>query len=264
MSEALIEAFDLRFSHEHGTEVLRGTSVRVNPGQILVVLGANGCGKSTLLKVLAGSWRARSGTLKVAGRTMDHSRRDRDRVRRIVQLVLQEPDDQLFSTSVRADVSFGPMNQDLPPARVRELVDAAMRATGVFDLADRVPHQLSYGQRKRVVLAGALAMSPAALLLDEPTAGLDPAGSQALMGVLQRLRGEGRAIVMATHDVDLAYSVADRIAVMDAGVLSIGAPEVIMADRRLLDSASLSVPWALAVSEVVGRPVRTIEDLFGG
>src|SRR5699024_9349950 len=198
---SILAARGIGFRHP-GVQVLSGVDLEIFAGERLALLGANGSGKSTLLRLLAGAIRPTSGALEFDGSPYSYGRRGRNHLRQRVQLVLQDPDDQLFATSVAADVSYGPVNQGLPDEEIRARVEKAMAAAEVTDLADRVPHQLPYGQRKRVALAGALAMRPDVLLLDEPTAGLDPAATRTLLDTLGALHDQGVAVVMATHDVD--------------------------------------------------------------
>ncbi len=143
-------------------------------------------------------------------------------------------------------------------------VDAAMDAAEISDLAERVPHQLSYGQRKRVALAGALAMRPEVLLLDEPTAGLDPAGGRQLLRTLERLHEQGTAVVLSTHDVNLAYAFSETAAVIHDGQVVVGPKEDILGDAALMRTARLELPWAPAVSAALGRVVSRPEELIEG
>jgi cobalt/nickel transport system ATP-binding protein len=161
--------------------------------------------------------------------------------------VLQDPDDQLFSASVAQDVSFGPVNLGLPEEQVRERVAEALGLLAVDTLAARPTHQLSYGERKRVAIAGAVAMRPCVLLLDEPTAGLDPSAVTEALAALTRLPGAGSTVVMSTHDVDLALAWADEVAVVVDRRVVQGAPDVLLGDDELLATARLGRPWALTV-----------------
>ena len=254
---SILAARGIGFRHP-GVQVLSDVDLEVFAGERLALLGANGSGKSTLLRLLAGAIRPTSGHLEFDGSPCSYGRRGRNHLRRRVQLVLQDPDDQLFATSVAADVSYGPVNQGLPEGEVRVRVDEAMAAAEVADLADRVPHQLSYGQRKRVALAGELAMRPVVLLLDEPTAGLDPAATRNLLGTLAGLHDRGVAVVMATHDVDVAWAFAARAAVLvDGGAVTGDAADVLL-DPVLAQRARLSLPWAPMVARALGRDPATI------
>lgn len=239
-------------------EILRDVDLQINPGARIAVLGENGSGKSTLFRLLSGAWAPTRGSLVVAGRTIDGAK-GRTFARTKVQLVLQEPDDQIFAMSVREDVSFGPLNQGLDLETVKTRVAAALAAAEITELAERVPHQLSYGQRKRVALAGALAMQPEVLLLDEPTAGLDPAGSRQLLRTIEALDA---AVVLSTHDVDLAYAFAEEVIVLIDGRVHMGEREKILSDQSILHRARLQLPWAPVVSRALGREIKTAEDVL--
>ncbi|WP_432558854.1 energy-coupling factor ABC transporter ATP-binding protein [Granulicoccus sp. GXG6511] len=221
-------------------------------GPRTALLGANGSGKSTLLRVLSGGHVPSAGRVLVDDEPLRHDRTGLRAHRQRVQLLLQDPDDQLFSADVLRDVSFGPMNLDLPEAEVRSRVDEALAALSITHLADRPTHQLSYGERKRVALAGALAMRPAVLLLDEPTAGLDPEGVAEVLGVLDRLVGAGTSLVAATHDVELALAWADEVVVLTPEGPRHGDPVTVLDDSALLRRARLSRPWPLELAAALG------------
>lgn len=257
----ILAANGLKFSHD-GQSVLRGVDVVIRPGEVTALLGRNGAGKSTLLRLLAASWKPHQGEVLLDGQQVLYDRTGRDRVRRRVQLVLQEPDDQIFATTVRADVSFGPVNQGLSTQEVEQRVAEALVATGISELAERVPHHLSFGQRKRVVLAGALAMRPAVLLLDEPTAGLDPRGKREMERVIARLAAQGTGIVVCTHDVNFAYEVASEAAILVDGLLESGPAEQVLSDAALMQRAQLELPWAPAVSRLINKPVTEVGDIY--
>ncbi|MFI6580341.1 energy-coupling factor ABC transporter ATP-binding protein [Embleya sp. NPDC050493] len=242
---------EIGYAYEDGPPVLSGLSLAVPAGRALALLGPNGCGKTTLLRLLTGGLVPDSGRVELHGVPIRHDRKGLTALRRVVQLVVQDPDDQLFSASVGQDVSFGPLNLGLDPAEVRSRVAEALAALGITALAERPVHLLSFGQRKRVAIAGAIAMRPEVLVLDEPTAGLDPAGQEALLDTLAELRAAGTTVVMATHDVDLALRWADDAAVLADGRLHTGPAEVLLADTALLAAASLRPTWAHAAAAVL-------------
>lgn len=257
----VVEAAGVAFRHPGGPPVLTGVDLAVHPGARTAVLGANGSGKTTLFRLLAGALVPTAGELRLDGAPVSRRRSGLTRLRTRVQLVLQEPDDQLFAPSVAQDVSFGPVNLGLAEAEVRERVAAALTATGTTHLADRAPHLLSYGERKRVGLAGALAMAPGLLVLDEPTAGLDPAGVALLLGTLAALHAAGTAVLLSTHDVDLAHAWAQDVAVVHEGRLRTGPAEEVLADRALLTAARLTLPWGPQVDRALGTRVRSAAEL---
>ncbi|NNG20848.1 ATP-binding cassette domain-containing protein [Naumannella sp. ID2617S] len=228
--------------------VLTAAEVTLDGQHRWAVLGANGSGKTTLLKALSGALRPRSGRVLVDDAPLRHGRAALRAHRRLVQLVLQDPDDQLFAAEVGQDVSFGPMNLGLSPAEVGERVGEALALLGISHLRERPVHQLSFGERRRVSIAGAVAMRPRVLLLDEPSAGLDPQGVAELVATLELLRGQGSTLVMSTHDVQLALAWADRVAIVHDGVVTAGPAIDLLADDALLRAARLTRPWPLELA----------------
>ncbi|MDO5092825.1 MAG: ATP-binding cassette domain-containing protein [Propionibacteriaceae bacterium] len=245
-----------------GHEVLRGLDVAVPPSARLALLGANGSGKTTLLRTLAGAHKPSAGQVLLDGEPVRFDRAGLRAHRRRVQLVLQDPDDQLFSADVRQDVSFGPLNLGLSEAAAAEATDRAIAAMGIDHLADRPTHQLSYGERKRVVIAGALAMDVDVLLLDEPTAGLDPAGVEALLATLGEINSRGTTLVFSTHEVDNALAFATHAAVMTSGKLRQGGLVELLSDGDLLAQARLRQPILLQLSAALGwaSPAVTVAE----
>jgi cobalt/nickel transport system ATP-binding protein len=247
MTHRSLAAQGLVAGYERGRRVLDGASLTVPAGRRLAVLGANGSGKTTLLRCLSGALVPTAGAVSVDGAVLRHSRRGLRAHRQEVQLVLQDPDDQLFSASVAQDVSFGPLNLGLPEDAVRERVAEALALLAVDGLAARPTHQLSFGERKRVAIAGAVAMRPCVLLLDEPTAGLDPSAVGEALAALTRLQETGTTVVLSTHDVDLALRWADEVAVVVDRRVVQGLPAHVLGDDDLLARARLERPWALTV-----------------
>lgn len=238
---------DVGFAYEPSRSVLRGAHLEIRHGVRLAVVGPNGSGKTTAFRLLVGALAPDSGLVEAFGAPVSRSRRALRELRRRAQLVLQEPDDQLFAATVAQDVSFGPTNLGLARAEVRARVAEALAALEITDLADRPPHLLSTGQKKRVTMAGAVAMRPELLVLDEPTAGLDPASVDATLATLAALHAAGTTIVLSTHDVDLAQRWADEIAVAADGTFCTGDPDAILVDEALLARARLTPAWAPAV-----------------
>ncbi len=246
MAEVILEARQLEYRYSGGADGLCGLDLTVKRGSKLAVLGANGAGKSTLLLHLNGVLRPTRGEIRLDGRPVRYTRQELSLWRQQVGVVLQDPDDQLFAASVFQDVSFGPLNQGLSPPTARERVAEVLHALGIKSLWDRPTHSLSFGQKKLVALAGVLAMRPRVLVLDEPTAGLDPWGAQRLVESLELLHRADTTLVMATHDMDLAYGWASEVAVLDRGraVLQ-GSPHLVLQDEQLLAKAHLRAPWTL-------------------
>ncbi|MFH8463071.1 energy-coupling factor ABC transporter ATP-binding protein [Streptomyces sp. NPDC017991] len=252
MSEPVLVALrGASYAYEDGPTVLSGLDFEVRAGRALALLGRNGSGKTTLMRLLSGGLRPHTGQLTVQDRPVRYDRKGLTLLRTTVQLVVQDPDDQLFAASVFQDVSFGPLNLGLPDTEVRARVDEALAALDISALAERPTHLLSYGQRKRTAIAGAVAMRPRVLILDEPTAGLDPDGQERLIATLDGLRASGTTVVMATHDVDLALRWADDAALLTPSGTVTGPADATLARTDLLEQAGLRLPWGIAVAELL-------------
>ncbi len=225
--------------------------IALRRGETVVVLGPNGAGKTTLLHLLAGLEPPTTGSVTLKGRPLTSKGMGRSSAPPgSVGLLFQDPDDQLFMPRVLDDVAFGPLNMDLPEDEVRRRVRKAMKEAGIEGFDDRLPHHLSTGEKKRVAIAGVLAMRPRVLLLDEPTANLDPRGRREL---LELIRGLGTTVLIATHDVDAAVELADRVVVLDGTVLREGSPVEVFADTRLLERAGLEAPAVARLFRKLGN-----------
>lgn len=242
---AFIECRDLHFSYSgESGEVLHGVDLDIEKGSFVALLGHNGCGKSTMAKLFNGMLVPTSGTVTVDGidTAVEETQLD---VRRRVGLVQQNPDNQLVAGIVEEDVAFGPENLGIEPAEIRRRVDAALKAVNMYEYRDHAPHKLSGGQKQRVAIAGVIAMETMCIVLDEPTAMLDPRGRQEVMDTIAYLnREKGITIVLITHYMDEAVR-ADRVVVMDDGqVLLDGGPRTVFAQVELLKRHHLDVPQA--------------------
>lgn len=228
---------DLHFSYPDGRKALRGVSLFINPGEKTALVGPNGSGKSTLLLHLNGILRG-EGEVHVCGKELtDDSLRQ---IRASVGLVFQDPDDQLFSQSVYEDVAFGPLYMDLPKREVAQKVRQALEDVGMAGSEERVPHHLSEGEKKRVAIATVLSMDPEVLVLDEPTAGLDPRGRREL---IQLLRGLPQTMLVATHDMRMVAELFERTVIIDEGkVVADGPTAQILAQPQLLVVHGLEAP----------------------
>jgi cobalt/nickel transport system ATP-binding protein len=244
----LLEARGLTYFYPGEVLALNSLSLKVTRGRRLAILGPNGAGKTTLLLHLNGTLRPGSGQVFLDGAAVSYSRAGLSAWRRKVGLVLQDAEDQLFAASVAEDVSFGPLNLGLSEQEARLRVEETLAALNIAGLADRPPHMLSFGQKKRIAIAGAVAMRPDVLLMDEPTAGLDDHGTAHLLATLEKLEEAGTTLVFATHDVDLAYSFADEVALFgDGKVLAQGEATHVLSDWTLLKQSRLKIPLILGL-----------------
>lgn len=246
-----------------GRAVLEGLDLTVPKGGRMALLGANGSGKTTLLRMLAGAVRPDAGQVLVDGTPISYHRKGLRAHRQTVQFVAQNPDDQLFAADVFRDVSFGPINLGLDDDEVRGRVAHALDVLSIGDLAERPIHELSYGQRKRVAIAGALAMKPCVLLLDEPTAGLDPQGVDEMVDALAQLQAHNTTVVISTHEVDFALGWADTTAVLVDGVVRLGEPSTVLGDAELVSRARLRQPVVLQIASRLGLPHEGVTGISG-
>jgi cobalt transport protein ATP-binding subunit len=228
---------DLQFSYPDGHPALLGVSLQIAPGEKVALVGPNGAGKSTLMLHLNGILRGR-GAIRVAGMLLDDQ--NIGKVRAAVGLVFQDPDDQLFSPTVFEDVAFGPLHMGLAEVEVRERVDQALAAVGMERYADRVSYHLSTGEKKRIAIATVLAMDPEILVLDEPTAGLDPRARRSLINLLRTLK---QTMLVSTHDMQMIPDLFLRTVILDGGrVVADGPSASILYDAALLEAHGLECP----------------------
>ena len=222
MSEQLIELKNVTFPYDGDDEeekrqsALTDIDLTINKGEFVAVLGHNGSGKSTLAKLCNAVYEPTEGTVTVKG-IVSGSEENDDKIRRVVGMVFQNPDNQIVATIVEDDVAFGPENLGIEPKEIRKRVDDALKSVNMYELRHREPHKLSGGQKQRVAIAGVLAMQTECIVLDEPTAMLDPMGRAEVMSTVHRLNKElGITVVLVTHFMEEAVG-ADRIVVMDSG-----------------------------------------------
>ena len=243
MSPAL-EVRGLAYAYPDGHQALFGIDLVLERGERVALLGPNGAGKTTLALHLNGVLSGGLGTVRVGGLGLDPRGRDRLReIRRRVGIVFQDPDDQLFMPTVRDDVAFGPANLGLTGPELETRVETALAAVGMLAVADRAPHHLSLGQRRRVAIATVLAMDPELLVLDEPTSNLDPAGRRALIELLDSL---DLTLLVITHDLPFALELCPRSVVMAGGTtVADGGTLALLSDDALLRRHGLELPLGL-------------------
>ncbi|QDR82787.1 energy-coupling factor ABC transporter ATP-binding protein [Sporomusa termitida] len=241
MSHHIVELTDVTYTYPDRTEALRGLSVRITHGESVAIVGANGSGKTTLLSHLIGVLLPTSGTVNIGGypvtkQTLPH-------VRRAVGMVFQNSDDQLFMPTVYDDVAFGPLNLGFPPAEVDARVTAALNTVGAWPLKDRTPYRLSGGQKRAVAIAAVIAMDPSILVMDEPTAGLDPLARRQLINLLKTFT---HTKIIATHDLDLVLDLCPRTVVIGAGTVLADGPTLdVFNNQDLLNQAHLEKPFRM-------------------
>ncbi|MEG0764946.1 MAG: ATP-binding cassette domain-containing protein [Pseudoflavonifractor sp.] len=251
----VMEARGLCYTYEDGTAALDGMSFRAEKGKMTGILGSNGAGKSTLFLNLNGVLTPSSGQVLLEGAPVLYDRKSVLALRRQVGIVFQDPDDQLFSADVYRDISFGAVNLGLPEEEVRRRVEEAMERTGVTALREKPTHALSFGQKKRVAIAGVLVMEPKVMILDEPTAGLDPQGVSDILKLLAELQARlGMTILLATHDMDIVPLYCDYAYLMSGGKMVLeGTPEMLFSQPELLRKNHLRLPRIAHLMEILQK-----------
>jgi cobalt/nickel transport system ATP-binding protein len=246
---------NLSHRYSDGTLALNEVSLNFTRGDRIALLGTNGSGKTTLLNHLIGILKPTSGNIYFEDKPLAYDAKSLLNLRKRVGFVFQDPNDQLFAPSVKQDVAFGPLNLGYTPKHVKELVDNALATVGMTEFADKPPHFLSGGQKKRVALAGVLAMQPEVIIMDEPTSGLDPMATSSILHLLLRLTKEnGITLLLATHDVDIVPLFANKLCILDKGkVVSEGTPKASFSNTELIRKVSLRSPRIAHLFEVLKK-----------
>lgn len=253
----VLETRKVRYAYADGPEALRDIDLMIKEGKKIALVGPNGAGKSTLMLTFNGIIRPTSGEVLFKGRPLKYDSSSLREIRRKVGMVFQNPDDQIFAPTVYQDVAFGPVNLGFQKERVDRYVDYALSYVGLSGYERRPPHHLSGGEKKRVAIAGVLAMEPEVMILDEPTSNLDPASAEEMMEMLDELNYGGKTIIISTHDVELAYRWADEVMLMESGrLLKEGSPSQVFDDHELIARARLKLPLIMEIyKELASRGV---------
>jgi cobalt/nickel transport system ATP-binding protein len=271
MSSIILEARDIRYRYPRGLEAIQGISFHVRKGEKIAIVGPNGAGKSTLMFMFNGMIHPDSGVMLFDNEPIRYDRASLRTLRKRVGFVLQNPDRQIIAPTVYQDVAFGPTNLGYSESEVKDTVERALGRVGLEGFERRPPHHLSGGEKKRVAIAGVLAMDPDLLVFDEPTSGLDPSGSEDIMELLDELNIQGKTIIISTHDIELAYPWADRaILLLKGKILQEDIPDRAFARPEPVRKAHLSMPVLLELYfelqrrgfPVPERKPRTVLDML--
>ena len=246
---------NLSHQYSDGTLALDNVSLSFAKGDRIALLGTNGSGKTTLLHHLNGILKPTSGKVYFEDKPLKYDSKSLLDLRRRVGFIFQDPNDQLFAPTVKQDVAFGPLNLGQPADQVKKAVDEALRTVGMAEYAEKPPHFLSLGQKKRVALAGVLAMHPEVLIMDEPTSNLDPRATSEILHLLLHLNKEqGLTLLLATHDVDMVPLFANKLYILNKGQLvSEGSPAELFSDAELIRSVNLRSPRITHLFEVLKK-----------
>ena len=245
-------------SHQYsdGTLALNEVSLSFDKGERIALLGTNGSGKTTLLYHLNGILKPTSGKIYYEDKPLQYDSKSLLELRKRVGFVFQDPNDQLFAPTVKQDVAFGPLNLGQPPDHVKKIVDEALRTVGMAEFAEKPPHFLSLGQKKRVALAGVLAMQPEVIIMDEPTSNLDPRATSEILHLLLQLNKEaGITLLLATHDVDMVPLFANKLYILskEGKLVSNGSPKELFSDTEMIRNVNLRSPRITHLFEVLKK-----------
>lgn len=256
---AILETRDLKYSYPDGTVALNGINFKAEKGEMIAILGPNGAGKSTTFLHFNGILKPSNGSVILKGVAIKYDNKSLLNVRKTVGIVFQNPDDQLFAPTVEQDVAFGPMNLGLSKEEIEKRVKDSLKAVSMEGFERKPPHHLSGGQKKRIAIAGILAMNPEIIVLDEPTSGLDPMGASQIMKLLYELNRQGITIIISTHDVDLVPIYANKVYLLNEGkIIKGGTPREIFSDSETVRSANLRLPRVAHLIELLDK-----EDKLG-
>ncbi len=246
MDDAVIRTEDLEFYYADGTKALDGVNIEIKRGEKVAIMGANGSGKSTFFLTLNGVSKPSSGKVYIDGKAIDYSRKGLIEVRKKIGIVFQDPDNQLFSSSVRQEISFGLFNLGFDHDEAACKVENVIKDLNIDEFADKPTHFLSGGQKKRVAVADILVMEPEVIILDEPASGLDPKHIKLLDDLIDRLSDRGITVIIATHDAQRSLSWADRLVLFHKGkIIGQGLAEDILRNEQLLKTTNLEKPAVL-------------------
>ena len=243
MTNIQLSTENLSFTYPDGTQALKNINIEIEKGEKVAIIGPNGAGKSTLFSHFNGLTEPTSGCVKIEGKPISFEKDELLKVRQKVGIVFQDPNDQLFAPTVKEDIAFGPMNLGLSYDEVEKRVEDALKMVGMENYEDKTPHHLSGGQQKRIAIAGIIAMKPELMILDEPTAGLDPDGVEKMLNIMNQLNEEGMTLIISSHDIDMISKYADKIFVLYNGeIIESGNNNKIFSDMELLKKAHLRTP----------------------
>jgi len=249
----MIQLQNIEFTYPEGTKGLESISLEIKQGSRVAFLGENGAGKSSLFLVLNGIHKPQNGEYVLDGKQFGFSTKERQKMAHKVGYVFQDPDVQLFAASVYEDVAFGPFNLGLDKIDIEIRVEKYLNLLGIQDLKDKAPHQLSYGQKKQVAVAGVLAMEPEIILFDEPFAWLDNRHKQIMNEIIDDLNKQGKTVLISTHNPDFAYEWADNVVLMKEGrIIAADSPEKVMCNKVLMQEIGMELPLVVQLAKIMG------------
>lgn len=256
----MIKVESLQYKYEDGTMALQDINIDLNKGSIIGIIGANGSGKSTLFLNILGILKPTKGSIKYNDSPIKYDKKSLRNYRKEVTMVFQDPEKQLFYSRVYDDMAFVLRNLNVSEEEIKERVENTLEKVKALDLKEKPTHFLSFGQKKRITIGGALIMDSKVLLLDEPTSGLDPVMSKEVKNIIKELSYE-KKLMVSSHDMDFIYEVCDYIYILSKGkIVGEGVPEEIFLKSKLLEDAGLDKPWLVKIHEYLNIPLCRNEN----
>jgi cobalt/nickel transport system ATP-binding protein len=254
----------LCYKYEDGTIALNNININLNKGKIISFIGKNGAGKSTLFLNLMGIFKPYSGKIFFENRELEYNRKYLRNYRQKISMVFQDPDKQIFNSNVFDEIAFALRNIGMEEEAIKTKVEEVIFQVDMESFRNKPVHLLSFGQKKRVTIAGALVMDCDILLFDEPTAGLDPFMNREMGNFIQNLSGQGKTIITSSHDMDFVFENSDYVYLMDKGeIVFEGIPETVFKEEEILERCGLAQPWLMKIHQKLGVPLfRKEEELF--
>ncbi len=254
MNRSILEIKDGTFSYDKERYAMHQINIQIRKGEKIAIIGRNGAGKSTFFLSLMGVLHLDGGHIFLHGSKIEYKRKDLLKLRKSVGMVFQDPDNQIIASTVRVEISFGLFNIGQTPEEVSKNVDAIMEEMNMTEYANRPPHYLSGGEKKRVSIADVVVMNPEIMLFDEPTASLDYKNVQTYKEYMNKLQEENITLLVSTHDMNFVWEWADRVLVFSDGkIIADNVPEVIFADEMLLQKASVEKPVLFELSQELAK-----------
>lgn len=249
----VLKSNNMSYRYEDGTMALKNINIDMSKGSIIGLIGSNGAGKTTLFKCLLGIFKPSSGEIIFEEKSLKYDKKSLMNLRKNVTMVMQDPDKQIFYSNIYDDVAFGPRNLGRDKEHVDRLVTDNLKKVRMWKLKDKPVQYISYGQKKRVSIAGAMAMEPQMILMDEPTSGLDPKMERDMVGIIKDLKEEGKTVILSSHDMDLIYEICDYIyLIKDGEIISEGTKGEVFTREELIVSSGLKLPWLVKLHLKLG------------
>ena len=258
----MLEIKNLYYVYQDGTKALNNINLNTDKGKIIGLIGANGSGKSTLFLNMMGVLKPKEGSIIYKGERIKYNKKYLNEYRKEVNIVFQNPDQQLFYSSIYDDLAFPLRNLGVNEDEIKDRINKSLSLVNALELIDRPIHFLSYGQKKRIAIAGALVMDLDLLLMDEPTAGLDPLMTIQMKNIIREI-AEEKTILISSHDMDLIYDICDYVYVLSKGsIIGQGKKAGVFSNSQMLEEAKLKKPWLIRIKEKFGLPLFENEEEF--